>query len=129
MSTQLTRPVFEWKQEDEEEERKDRKIDVSRVKVTPIDVSTALRAQNSQHLFMGQLEELNVSSSGGTAEQSKQLKQLVDKWCCERNTFESGGSGAERLEHAVASFILPTSNSNGTMSTRRARSQRTITAS
>ena len=83
--------------------------------MTPIDVSTASRAQNSQYLFMGQLEELNVPSSGSTAEQSKQLKQLVDKWCCEsepiitslRNTFESGGSGAERLEHVVASFILP----------------------
>ena len=32
---------------------------------------------------MGQLEELEVPTSGGTAEQSKQLKQLVDKWCCE----------------------------------------------
>jgi hypothetical protein len=64
---------------------------------------------------MGQLEELEVPTSGGNAEQSKQLKQLVDKWCCEnepiitslRNTFESGGSGAERLEHVVASFSMP----------------------
>ena len=90
-------------------------MDVSRVKVTPISISTASKAQNSEYLFMGQLEELGVPSSGGNAEQSKQLKQLVDKWCCEsepiitslRNTFESGGSGAERLEHVVASFILP----------------------
>ena len=108
------KPIFAWKQ-DEEEERKDRNVDVSRVKVTPISVSTASKAQNSQYLFMGQLEELNVPTTGGTSEQSKQLKQLVDKWCCEsepiitslRNTFESGGSGAERLEHVVASFIMP----------------------
>ena len=86
------------------------------MKVTPISISTASKAQNSQYLFMGQLEELNVPTSGGTAEQSKQLKQqLVHKWCCEsepiitslRNTFESGGSGAERLEHVIASFIQP----------------------
>jgi hypothetical protein len=40
---------------------------------------------------------------------------VVEKWCCEgepiitslRNTFESGGSGAERLEHVVACFIQP----------------------
>ena len=57
-----TRPVFEWRQEDEEEERNDRKMDVSRVKVTPISISTASKAQNSQYLFMGQLEELNVPS-------------------------------------------------------------------
>jgi hypothetical protein len=68
------------------------------VKVTQINVSTASMAQNSQYLFMGQLEELEVPTSGGTAEQSKQLKQMVNKWCCEsepiitslRNTFESG---------------------------------------
>ena len=108
------KPIFAWRQ-DEEEERKDRNVDVSRVKVTPISISTASKAQNSEYLFMGQLEELGVPTSGGNAEQSKQLKQLVDKWCCEsepiitslRNTFESGGSGAERLEHVVASFILP----------------------
>ena len=64
---------------------------------------------------MEQLEELDVPTSGDTAKQSKQLKQLVDKWCCEnepiitslRNSFGSGGSGAERLEHVVASFIMP----------------------
>jgi hypothetical protein len=80
-SSDDARPVFKWRQEDEEEERNDRKIDVSRVKVTPISISTASKAQNSQYLFMGQLEELNVPTSGGTAEQGKQLKQLVDKWC------------------------------------------------
>ena len=85
------------------------------MKVSPINVSTASKAQNSQYLFMGQLEELKVPTSGGTAEQSKQLKQLVDKWGCEnepiitslRNTFGTSGSGAERLEHVVANFILP----------------------
>ena len=105
-----TKPPFEWRQEVEEEKRNERTLDVSRVKVTPISVSTASKAQNSQYLFMGQLEELNVPTTGGTSEQSKQLKQLVDKLCCERepiitslrNTFESGGSGAERLEHVVA---------------------------
>ena len=72
-------------------------------------------AELSVSLYGAQLEELEVPTSGGNAEQSKQLKQLVDKWCCEnepiitslRNTFESGGSGAERLEHVVASFIMP----------------------
>ena len=85
------------------------------MKVSPINVSIASKAQNSQYLFMGQLEELKVPTSGGTAEQSKQLKQLVDKWGCEnepiitslRNTFGTSGSGAERLEHVVANFILP----------------------
>ena len=85
------------------------------MKVSPIDVSTASKAQNSQYLFMGQLEELKIPTSGCTAEQSKQLKQLVDKWGCEnepiitslRNTFGTSGSGAERLEHVVANFILP----------------------
>ena len=104
--------VFEWGQEDEEQ-RNERTLDISRVKVSPIDVSTASKAQNSQYLFMGQLEELKVPTSGGTAEQSKQLKQLVDKWGCEnepiitslRNTFGTSGSGAERLEHVVANFI------------------------
>ena len=106
--------VFEWGQEDEEQ-RNERTLDISRVKVSPINVSTAPKAQNSQYLFMGQLEELKVPTSGGTAEQSKQLKQLVDKWGCEnepiitslRNTFGTSGSGAERLEHVVANFILP----------------------
>ena len=101
------RKTFEGSQE--------RTFDVSRVKVTPINIATASKAQNSQYLFMGQLEELEVPTSGGTAEQSKQLKQLIDKWCCEnepiitslRNTFESGGTGAEILEHVVASFIMP----------------------
>jgi hypothetical protein len=40
---------------------------------------------------------------------------LVDKWGCDnepiitslRNTFGTSGSGAERLEHVVANFILP----------------------
>ena len=81
------RTVFEWEQEDEEK-RNERTLDVSRVKVNPINVSTASKAQNSQYLFkmwyhVGQLEELKVPTSGGTAEQSKQLKQLVDKWGCE----------------------------------------------
>ena len=49
---------------------------MSRVKGTPISVSTASKTQNSQYLFMEQLEELTVPTSGGTAEQSKQLKQL-----------------------------------------------------
>jgi hypothetical protein len=101
------RKTFEGSQE--------RTFDVSRVKVTPINIATASKAQNSQYLFMGQLEELEAPTSGGTAEQSKQLKQLIDRWCCEnesiitslRNTFESGGTGAERLEHVVASFIMP----------------------
>ena len=92
--------VFEWGQE--KEQGNERTLDISRVKVSPIGVSTASKAQNSQYLFMGQLEELNVTTSGGTAEQIKQLKQLVEKWCCEsepiiaslRNTFDSGGSGA-----------------------------------
>ena len=66
------RKTFEGSQE--------RTFDVSRVKVTPINISTASKAQNSQYLFMGQLEELEVPTSGGTADQSKQLKQLVDKW-------------------------------------------------
>ena len=95
------RTVFEWRQE-VEAKGDERILDVSRVKMTPISVSTASKAQNSQYLFMGQLEELNVTTSGGTAEQIKQLKQLVEKWCCEsepiiaslRNTFDSGGSGA-----------------------------------
>jgi hypothetical protein len=71
---------------------------------------------------MGQLEELKVPTSGGTgarrrAEQAAEtkLKQMVEKWGCEnepiitslRNTFGTSGSGAERLEHAVANFILP----------------------
>ena len=105
--------VFEWGQE--KEQRNERTLDISRVKVSPIDVSTASKAQNSQYLFMGQLEELKIPTSGCTAEQSKQLKQLVDKWGCEnepiitslRNTFGTSGSGAERLEHVVANFILP----------------------
>ena len=92
------------------QEKRPHIFDVSRVKVTQINVSTASMAQNSQYLFMGQLEELEVPTSGGTAEQSKQLKQLVDKngavktspsshhHITVRNTFESGGSGAERLE-------------------------------
>ena len=42
--------------------------------------------------------------------------QLVDKWCCEsepiitslRNSFESGGSGAERAKaRSIACFIEP----------------------
>jgi hypothetical protein len=64
----------------DEEKRNERTLEVSRVKVTLISVSTASKAQNSQtqYLFMGQLEELKVlATSGGTAEQSKQLKQLV----------------------------------------------------
>jgi hypothetical protein len=63
------RTLFEWRQDDEEK-RNDRTLDVSRVKVTPINVSTASNAQNSQYLFMGQLEELRVPTSGGRAEQT-----------------------------------------------------------
>ena len=87
---------LEWSQE--------RTFDVSRVKVTAnVQHINTTKAQNSHlsvstSLFMGQLEEQEVPISGGTAEQSKQLKQLIDKWCGEnepiitslRNTFESG---------------------------------------
>jgi hypothetical protein len=71
--------VFKWRQEDEEEERNDRKMDVSRVKVTPISISTASKEQNSQYLFMGQLEELNVPTSGGTAEHIEQTAQAAGR--------------------------------------------------
>jgi hypothetical protein len=67
-SSDDARSVFKWRQKDKEEERNDRKIDVARVKVTPISISTASKAQNSQYLFMGQLEDLNVPTSGGTAD-------------------------------------------------------------
>jgi hypothetical protein len=103
-----TRPVFEWRQEDEEEERNDRNIDVSRVKVTPISVSTASKAQNSLYLFMGQLEELEVPTSGGTAEQSKQLKQLVDKWCCEIEPINLYSLAEYRSPNRLLEY-LPTS--------------------
>jgi hypothetical protein len=49
-------------------QRNERTLDISRVKVSPIDVSTASKAQNSQYLFMEQLEELKVPTSRGTAE-------------------------------------------------------------
>jgi hypothetical protein len=76
-------------------------------------INRAKGAEFSVPLHGAALEELKVPTSGGTAEQSKQLKQLVDKWGCEnepnitslRNTFGTSGSGAERLEHVVANFI------------------------
>ena len=44
------------------------------MKVTPISVSTASKAQNShEYLFMGLLEELKVPTLGGTAEQCIQV--------------------------------------------------------
>jgi hypothetical protein len=68
---QQTRPVFGWRREVEEEKRDERTLDVSRVKVTPISVSTASKAQNShEYLFMGQLEELKVPTLGGTRQSS-----------------------------------------------------------
>ena len=43
-----TKPPFEWRQEVEEEKRNERTLDVSRVKVTPISVSTASKAQKPE---------------------------------------------------------------------------------
>ena len=92
-----------------------RPIDISRVMVPELDLSSAGTAQNSLYLFESLLSTLEIPSVGGTALQQKQLTQLVDKWCAKRSevitslrsTFEAGGSGYQRFTHVVKNFIRP----------------------
>ena len=108
---------------------------MSRVKGTPISVSTASKTQNSQYLFMEQLEELTVPTSGGTAEQSKQLKQLwstsgaVRASPSSRHCATPSIQEVQEPEHVVDNFIFPMHASNSETSTQRVRSHGTITAS
>ena len=83
--------------------------------VDKIDVSTAEKALNAKYNFFSLLEQLDVPTEGGTKEQDKQLRLLVDRWSkgndditsSLRNTFDEGGTGEERLAHVVITFILP----------------------
>jgi hypothetical protein len=83
--------------------------------VDKIDVSTAEKALNAKHNFFSLLEQLEVPAEGGTKEQDRQLRLLVDPWgkgnddieSSLRNTFDEGGTGIkERLAHVVITFIL-----------------------
>ena len=96
-------------------ESKKKQLDLTRVVVDKIDVSTAEKALNAKYNFFSLLEQLEVPTEGGTKEQDKQLRLLVDRWSkgneditsSLRNTFDEGGTGEERLAHVVITFVLP----------------------
>tara|TARA_B110000046_G_scaffold59395_1_gene66693 strand:+ start:375 stop:1949 length:1575 start_codon:yes stop_codon:yes gene_type:complete len=96
-------------------ESKKKQLDLTRVVVDKIDVSTAEKALNAKYNFFSLLEQLDVPTEGGTKEQDKQLRLLVDRWSkgneditsSLRNTFDEGGTGEERLAHVVITFVLP----------------------
>ena len=75
--------------------------------VDKIDVSTAEKGLNAKYNFFSLLEQLEVPAEGGTKEQDRQLRLLVDRWgkgndditSSLRNTFDEGGTGEERLAH------------------------------
>ena len=95
-----------------------KQLDLTRVVVDKIDISTAEKALNAKYNFFSLLEQLEVPAEGGTKEQDRQQRQLrllVDRWgkgndditSSLRNTFDEGGTGEERLVHVVITFILP----------------------
>ena len=73
---------------------------MTRVVVDKIDVSTAEKALNAKYNFFSLLEQLEVPAEGGTKEQNRQLRLLVDRWgkgndditSSLRNTFDEGGT-------------------------------------
>ena len=62
---------------------KKKQLDLTRVVVDKIGVSTAEKALNAKYNFFSLLEQLEVPAEGGTKEQDRQQRQLrllVDRW-------------------------------------------------
>jgi len=84
-----------------EEPTTHRPIDISRVMVPELDLSSAGTAQNSLYLFESLLSTLEIPSVGGTALQQKQLTQLVDKWCAKRSEVITSLYAAHSRQEAL----------------------------